>query len=128
MYESVEGVYKLWSEVLAGLCLRDEHSVVPSLFQLHRGVSEARVGLGLGKADGKVRKNNSDTGNRTPGYRVRGDNVSHYTISDMTVSNLQQLYSYAFWVVPRLPSLLSKKISSIFCIPLILRLSSLRCP
>jgi hypothetical protein len=24
----------------------------------------------------------SDTGNRTPGYRVRGDNVSHYTISD----------------------------------------------
>jgi hypothetical protein len=29
------------------------------------------------------RKNkNSDTGNRTPGYRVRGDNVSHYTISD----------------------------------------------
>ncbi len=25
---------------------------------------------------------NSDTGNRTPGYRVRGDNVSHYTISD----------------------------------------------
>jgi hypothetical protein len=25
----------------------------------------------------------SDTGNRTPGYRVRGDNVSHYTISDM---------------------------------------------
>ncbi len=31
----------------------------------------------------------SDTGNRTPGYRVRGDNVSHYTISDPgdTVSN-----------------------------------------
>ena len=25
----------------------------------------------------------SDTGNRTPGYRVRGDNVSHYTISDV---------------------------------------------
>jgi hypothetical protein len=25
---------------------------------------------------------NSDTGNRTPGYRVRGDNVSHYTISE----------------------------------------------
>jgi hypothetical protein len=24
----------------------------------------------------------SDTGNRTPGYRVKGDNVSHYTISD----------------------------------------------
>ena len=30
-------------------------------------------------------KNNSDTGNRTPGYRVRGDNVSHYTISDMSI-------------------------------------------
>ena len=30
-------------------------------------------------------KNNSDTGNRTPGYRVRGDNVSHYTISDYLV-------------------------------------------
>ena len=28
------------------------------------------------------RSDNSDTGNRTPGYRVRGDNVSHYTISD----------------------------------------------
>ena len=27
---------------------------------------------------------NSDTGNRTPGYRVRGDNVSHYTISDLS--------------------------------------------
>ena len=28
-------------------------------------------------------KKHSDTGNRTPGYRVRGDNVSHYTISDL---------------------------------------------
>ena len=28
---------------------------------------------------------NSDTGNRTPGYRVRGDNVSHYTISEYYV-------------------------------------------
>jgi hypothetical protein len=28
------------------------------------------------------RQKHSDTGNRTPGYRVRGDNVSHYTISD----------------------------------------------
>ena len=28
---------------------------------------------------------NSDTGNRTPGYRVRGDNVSHYTISDVFI-------------------------------------------
>ena len=27
-------------------------------------------------------RKSSDTGNRTPGYRVRGDNVSHYTISE----------------------------------------------
>lgn len=26
--------------------------------------------------------NDSDTGNRTPSYRVKGDNVSRYTISD----------------------------------------------
>ena len=31
-------------------------------------------------------KKPSDTGNRTPGYRVRGDNVSHYTISDIMKS------------------------------------------
>ena len=28
-------------------------------------------------------KKNSDRGNRTPGCRVRDDDVSHYTISDM---------------------------------------------
>ena len=28
-------------------------------------------------------KKNSDTGNRTPGYLVRGDDVSHYTISEI---------------------------------------------
>ena len=28
-------------------------------------------------------RGHSDTGNRTPGYRVRDDNASHYTISDM---------------------------------------------
>jgi hypothetical protein len=31
------------------------------------------------------RPGSSDTGNRTPGYRVRGDNVSHYTISDLLI-------------------------------------------
>jgi hypothetical protein len=36
------------------------------------------------KMEGKCLKY-SDTGNRTPGYRVRGDNVSHYTISDDVV-------------------------------------------
>ena len=30
----------------------------------------------------RVKKNNSDTGNRTPSCRVRGGNVSRYTISD----------------------------------------------
>ena len=33
----------------------------------------------------RERIKSSDTGNRTPGYRVRGDNVSHYTISDMSI-------------------------------------------
>jgi hypothetical protein len=34
------------------------------------------------KLDDFLTKKLSDTGNRTQGYRVRGDNVSHYTISD----------------------------------------------
>ena len=39
---------------------------------------------------------NSDTGNRTPGYRVRGDNVSHYTISDVAfVSILVLIYAHS---------------------------------
>ena len=36
-------------------------------------------------------KSYSDTGNRTPGYRVRGDNVSHYTISDYNFALLFML-------------------------------------
>lgn len=39
-------------------------------------------GAGQASSWGTREKNDSDTGNRTPGYRVRGDNVSHYTISD----------------------------------------------
>ena len=31
---------------------------------------------------GSFQKGYSDTGNRTPSYRVKGDNVSRYTISD----------------------------------------------
>ena len=34
----------------------------------------------------------SDTGNRTPGYRVRGDNVSHYTISDTASSFMSEIW------------------------------------
>ena len=32
-------------------------------------------------------QNNSDTGNRIPSYRVKGGNVSRYTISDINVRN-----------------------------------------
>ena len=40
--------------------------------------------IGLLDASEKNEEKYSDTGNRTPGYRVRGDNVSHYTISDVS--------------------------------------------
>ena len=40
-------------------------------------------------------KKDSDTGNRTPGYRVRGDNVSHYTISDV-IRHKMNLYTKRF--------------------------------
>jgi hypothetical protein len=37
------------------------------------------------------KKKNSDTGNRTPSYRVRGGNVNRYTISDNPVDkNIHQ--------------------------------------
>ena len=35
------------------------------------------------KNNDRIKDVDSDTGNRTPGYRVRGDNVSHYTISEL---------------------------------------------
>ena len=44
----------------------------------------------------KGTRKNSDTGNRTPGYRVRGDNVSHYTISDYNVFHFPiQMFDFA---------------------------------
>ena len=38
----------------------------------------------------KIQKRNSDRGNRTPGCRVRDDDVSHYTISDVVVKEWHQ--------------------------------------
>ena len=45
----------------------------------------------------KEGKNNSDTGNRTPSYRVKGGNVSRYTILDM---NHSLLVHFRFYRVP----------------------------
>ena len=49
----------------------------------------------------------SDTGNRTPGYRVRGDNVSHYTISDLGKYILLSSYE---WITQNI----ARSISSYF--------------
>ncbi|KAI0092130.1 hypothetical protein BDY19DRAFT_580847 [Irpex rosettiformis] len=42
----------------------------------------------------------SDTGNRTPGYRVRGDNVSHYTISETGVAESAEGVRMFDWQAP----------------------------
>jgi hypothetical protein len=53
-------------------------------------MSEKDIAGLLGKKD-KNEPIYSDTGNRTPGYRVRGDNVSHYTTSDF-----QRLFPFPY--------------------------------
>ena len=50
----------------------------------------------------RIFQQNSDTGNRTPGYRVRGDNVSHYTISETPSSS--RLYQSIYTIIPITPS------------------------
>ncbi len=57
-----------------------------------RSLKSCREPRVAGKTRGRL---DSDTGNRTPGYRVRGDNVSHYTISDIMSSGFVSIDVYS---------------------------------
>ena len=57
----------------------------------------------------RVIREDSDTGNRTPGYRVRDDNVSHYTISEHHASHFKLIYIFSP-SEPMVPSTLSSNL------------------
>ena len=59
--------------------------VANAIVRVHR-LSAVAVACEGGQTAALEGAKDSDTGNRTPGYRVRGDNVSHYTISDGNVA------------------------------------------
>ena len=59
-------------------------------------VDDGRIAF-VSRGSGVVMQKDSDAGNRTPGYRVRGDNVSHYTISDVFLL-VQLTYSISMWL------------------------------
>ena len=64
-------------DALLSICAYALNGVVQSLLSLQcMWALKGRLPIDYDKRE------RSDTGNRTPGYRVRGDNVSHYTISD----------------------------------------------
>ena len=62
--------------------------LLPPKEALHESEAQAMLGHLESQKD-------SDTGNRTPSYRVKGDNVSRYTISDDNISFRWSLLIYA---------------------------------